>query len=145
MEETKEKVGSSRSLLERIDEFFKDYGITGEDRRAAFCVGMLADRVLEVQRKEREKKFGEEPFWEKLHDLRLDESRIKSIYRDSLAKLRQYKRAYQSLEEVVGIHLAAAESKWKSSRDDISYFFALGMTLSKLLIYADNEEKEMWV
>jgi len=142
MGEEREKEDLSKSFSERVERFFNDYGIKEPDKQAAFCVGMLCDRVLYVQRVTREKGFGEEPFWEKLHGLILDESRIKNIFRDAIIKLRQYQKAYPDLEEVAGIHLAAAEGKWSSTKDEISYFFALGMTLSKVIAYKSDEEKE---
>ncbi|MGB9881797.1 MAG: TIGR02556 family CRISPR-associated protein [Methanomassiliicoccales archaeon] len=147
MNEGKEKEDLAKSFLETVKRFFDDYQIREADKRAAFCVGMLADSVLYVQRIERRTKhgkveFGEEPFWDKLRGLMLDETKIKTIFRDSITKLRQYKKAYPDLEEAAGIYLAAAEGKWNSTKDELSYFFALGMTLSKVLGYKMDEENE---
>jgi CRISPR-associated protein Csh1 len=145
MDQENKKEDFPKRFSERVEDFFDKYGIKEADKRAAFCVGILSDHVLYVQRIERGKKFGEEPFWDKLHGLMLDESRIKSIFRDSIIKLRQYGKGYPDLEEVAGLCLAAAEGKWNSTKDEISYFFALGITLSKVLSSKGDqvEEKEI--
>jgi CRISPR-associated protein Csh1 len=123
----------TNDLKKRIEALFEDCKVDNPEKRAAFSVGMLVDYLLSVQRSVRGAGFGEEPFWNSLHGLVLDENRIKMIFKDALAKLRQYRMAYPSFESAVGEYLANAGEKWHTSKDMLSYYFALGMTLRTTL------------
>jgi len=94
---------------------------------------MLVNYVVYIQRKEREAKFGEEPFRKKLMGLKLDERKIKLIFSESIEKLSQYGSNYPSLEKMVANYLAKSGKNWTLSNDEISYFFSLGLTLGRLL------------
>lgn len=125
---------------EKIDNFFKEYNFDDPGKKAAFSVGMLVDYLLWVQRTEKRSEFGQEPFWGKLHGLVLDERKIKNIFREAIAKLRQYRKAFPSLEKTAGKYLAEVEGKWKLSKDEISYYFALGMTLRNIFSFEKDEK-----
>jgi len=120
-------------LKGRVDALFEECGINDPELKAAFSVGMLADYLLYVQRSVRGAQYGEEPFWSKLYGLMLDERKIKNIFRESIGKLRQYQKGYPTLESIVGEYLAIAGEKWHTSKDMLSYYFALGITLGKTL------------
>ncbi|HEC76333.1 MAG TPA: TIGR02556 family CRISPR-associated protein [Thermoplasmatales archaeon] len=125
---------------EKIDNFFKEYCFDDPAKKAAFSVGMLVDYLLWVQRTEKKSEFGQEPFWSKLHGLVLDERKMKNIFREAIAKLRQYRKTFPSLEKIAGKYLAEAEGKWKLSQEEISYYFALGMTLRNIFSFEKNEK-----
>lgn len=127
---------------EKIDNFFKEYGFDDPAKKAAFSVGMLIDYLLWVQRTrtERKREFGQEPFWSKLHGLVLDERKMKNIFREAINKLRDYRKTFPSLEKTAGKYLAEAEGKWKLSQEEISYYFALGMTLRNIFSFEKNEK-----
>lgn len=125
---------------EKIDNFFREYGFDEPAKKAAFCVGMLVDYLLWVQRTGRNSEFGQEPFWSKLRGLLLDERKTRNIFREAVTKLRQYRKAFPSLEKIAGKYLAEAEGKWRLSRDEISYYFVLGMTLRNIFSYENNEK-----
>lgn len=134
LEETKldkEKV----NLDSLTEEFFENRKSTfsNDQEKASFTVGMLVNYVLHIQRKEREAKFGEEPFRKKLMGLKLDERKIKLIFSESIEKLSQYGSNYPSLEKMVANYLAKSGKNWTLSNDEISYFFSLGLTLGRLL------------
>ena len=130
----KEVMMNQENLKERVESFFGKYQFDTPAKKAAFSVGMLVEYLLGVQRRERKAKFGEEPFWDKLYGLMMDERKIKNIFREALNKLRQYKKGFKSLEEIAGKYLVEAENKWDISKDEISYYFALGITLSNIFI-----------
>jgi len=126
------ELNEKKGLGEKIGTFFEKYEINDPEKRAAFCVGMLTDYLLSVQRTERRCGFGEEPFWGKLYGLMLDEKKIKNIFKEAIAKLRQYRKGYPTLEGIVGEYLAKVERKWNLSKEEISYYFALGMVLGRI-------------
>lgn len=133
MKET--KLDNERVNLENsIEEFFESRKNTfsNDQEKASFIVGALVNYVLFVQRKDRELKFGEEPFRKKLMGLKLDEKKIKSIFSESIEKLTQYGSNYPSLERNVADYLTKSGRDWTIYNDEISYFFSLGLTLGVL-------------
>jgi len=124
---------NNKKLEGEIKNFFEKYGFDTDIKRALFSLGMLVDYLLWAQRYERkehfgkELDFGKEPFWSNLHSLILDEKKVKYLFVKTINKLRQYKRSYPSLEKLVGKYLAQSGDKWDLSKDEISYYFALGM------------------
>ncbi|MDI6861481.1 MAG: TIGR02556 family CRISPR-associated protein [Caldisericia bacterium] len=131
------KMGEEK-FEERIENFFKEYQFDTPSK-AAFSVGMLVGYLLGVQRKERKTKFGEEPFWDKLHGLMMDERRIKNIFTEAINKLRQYKVGFEELEEIAAKFLVKAGNKWNIPKDEISYYFALGITLNEMFIFESKK------
>jgi CRISPR-associated protein Csh1 len=111
-----------------IEELFREYHLDNPAKKASFVVGMLVDYLLMVQRIERRVESGKEPFWKSLHGLRLDEKKVKEIFHRVIAKLREYRRETY-LEEIAGRYLANAGENWGISKDEISYYFTLGLTL----------------
>jgi len=134
------KVHGTYNTEEKISNFFSEYSFTQPAQRASFCVGMLVDHVLYVQRANRGVGFGDEPFWNNLYGLVMDEKKIKNIFVKALAKMRQYRSGYPSLEAITAKYLAEAEGRWNLSNDELSYYFVLGLTLGKVFIQKKNEE-----
>lgn len=121
-----------------FSQFFKEYenAFNTPSKRAAFLGGVLAKYLLDVQFANR----GSTPFREKLFGLRLDERRVKNLFRETIQKLREYKVAYTSLEKgTAKMFIDAENSGWKLTNDETSYFFTLGMTLAP--IFKVTEEK----
>ncbi|MEM2914794.1 MAG: type I-B CRISPR-associated protein Cas8b/Csh1, partial [Candidatus Bathyarchaeia archaeon] len=119
------------SIELRLEEFFQRYGISDPAKKASFAVGAFVEYVLNTQRNERNVGYGEEPFLVKLHGFLLDEKRVKKIFSEALNKLRQYRRGYPCLEEAVSRCMLESGEGWDLSKDEISYYFTLGLTLSK--------------
>jgi len=114
-----------------VEKFFEDRTdtFTRPEEKAIFMVGALVNYLLYVQRDERGIKWGEEPFRSKLYGLILDEAKIKKIFGKAVGKLAEYRRSYPTLEKIAGKYLSEAGTEWKLSKDEISYYFTLGLTL----------------
>jgi CRISPR-associated protein Csh1 len=135
MDEERRSLPQNRKLVEsKLEEFFHHHNITNLAKKASFLVGALVDYLLKVQREERKVGFGEEPFWDKIHSLMLDERKVKKLFGQAIGKLRQYRRGYPALEELAGRYLMDSGEGWNLSSDEVSYYFTLGLTLSKNLI-----------
>lgn len=119
-------------LGNKIEKFFEEHSFDNPAKKASFAVGMLVDYLLMIQRMERKVGSGEEPFWKSLHGLRLDEKRVKEIFHRAVAKLREYRRG-TFIEEIAGKYLAEAGEKWGISKDEVSYYFTMGLTLRSTL------------
>ena len=110
---------------ELTDELINDI-LDSPDKKASFLLGALTRRVTYVQYKE----LGSTPFVNKLWGLSLDQKKIKKLYPMVLNKLREYDKADPDLEEKISLNLLNSEKNWKLSRDETSYYFVLGFTLS---------------
>lgn len=135
-------VATPTDLEERMEEFFKQTEISQPYRKASFASGVLVAYVLWVQRTERGVRRGEEPFWRKLHGLRIDERVLKKVLVESVNKLSEYKRSSPKLEELVGKYLSNAEGKFTSSVDETSYYFTLGIVLGPSFIFMQTEKAD---
>jgi len=139
MTEQNEKVGES--FQDKIEKFFEERKRTfaNNETRAAFLVGVLANIVLKVQRDNRNLPYGDEPFRTKLYDLNIDETRLKKIFKDAVEKLSEYKK-FTSIQNVAADYLTKVGSGWKLNRDEISYYFSLGLALGNSLFYENINE-----
>jgi len=114
--------------VEKIQDFIEEHEIAFDtpDKKAAFLVGVLAGHLLRVQYKNRKST----PFRSKLHGLKLDERRLKRLFSEIIEKLTEYDVSYPRLQEFISGSLIEAENNgWNLSKDEISYFFALGLNL----------------
>ena len=59
------------------------------------------------------------------------------LYPMVVNKLREYDSAFPKIEENISFNLLNAENNWKLTRDETSYYFTLGYTLS----YAIDDNK----
>ena len=111
-----------------IEEFLSKYGKAFDtlDKKAVFLVGILAKFLLDKQYAERKST----PFTSKFHGLKLDVIKIKKLFNEIIEKLREYRVGYPWLEELIAKYLVEADNKgWNLSRDEISYYFTLGLNL----------------
>lgn len=123
--------------LDNVKKFLEDYreAFDKPDKKAVFLEGVLAKFLSDVQYASR----GSTPFRAKLHGLKLDEIKIKKMLPEIVEKLREYERGYYWLEELVSKYLIEADnSGWSLSKDEISYYFALGFTLGR--IFKEKED-----
>jgi len=99
-----------------------DYSIfSNNERKHAFLVGALANYILFIQRSER----GNEPFRSKLNNLIIDQNRLRKIFVECVEKLNQYGKSIPSWLPKNFDKILNTPEKWKSSTDEISYFFTL--------------------
>ncbi len=136
-EESEEKMKIS---TEKIEEFFEERKSTfaSDEAKAAFLVGALVNYVLQIQRKERGLGYGDEPFRAKLYGLNIDEKKLRKIFTEAVEKLSEYKRG-SKIESVAADYLSRAGNGWKMNRDDISYYFSLGLVLGANLFWEKEE------
>jgi len=130
-----EKIGGE------IENFFKDYANAFDtpDKKATFLAGVLTRFLLDVQYANRQST----PFRAKLYGLKLDEQRIKKLFPEIIEKLREYRIVYPWLEESVSKYLVETEENgWNLLKDEISYYFALGLNLGGIFKEKGGEEVE---
>jgi len=127
-----------------VEKFFDEHSntFTSAGEKAAFMVGVLVNYLLYVQRDERDVGWGEEPFRSRLYGLMLDETKVKKIFDKAVGKLTEYKRSYPTLEKITGKYLSESGKEWKLSKDEISYYFTLGLTLGSIFTFKAKEDNE---
>ncbi len=114
--------------VQDIEVFLKEYEVAFDkpDKKATFLLGVLTKFLLDVQCANR----GSTPFRSKLSGLRLDEKKIKSLFPEIVEKLEEYNVSYAQLQEYISKSLVEAENNgWTVSKDEISFYFALGLNL----------------
>jgi CRISPR-associated protein Csh1 len=133
----KEKAGSrSRKITDEIFEQYADF-FDSDAKKAIFLEGALAQLLLDVQYVERKAT----PFRTKLHGLNLDQRSVAALLPKIQNKLEEYgKNYYRDLEQLISQHMVQAGEEWKMSKDEISFYFTLGMNLA-YLFKADKDEE----
>lgn len=127
-------------IKEKVEKFFGEFSdfFGSPEKRAVFLEGVLTQFLLNIQGRER----GAQPFRARLKGLKMRESLIKKLLPEIQNKLEEYgKNYYGQLEEIISEHFVQAGENWKLSNDEISFYFTLGMNLSKNF-KAENEKKE---
>jgi len=120
-----------KAKSETIEKFLGKYGEVFDtpDKKAAFLEGVLVKFLLDVQYANRKST----PFMTKLHGLKLDDAKIKKLLPEIVEKLREYKTGYPWLEELTSRYLVEADNRgWNLSKYEISYYFALGLSLGRI-------------
>jgi CRISPR-associated protein Csh1 len=111
-----------------IENFVEDYkaAFDAPAKKASFLLGVLAKYLLDVQYANRKST----PFRSKLSGLRLDENKLKRLFPEIVEKLAEYNVAYSPLQETISKAFIETENHgWNLSKDEISYYFALGLNL----------------
>lgn len=119
------------SVEEKANNVFNEFKtfFTNPAKKAIFLEGALAQLLLNVQHQER----GSEPFRNKLKGLKLDEPLVKRLLPEMQNKLEEYdKNYYRDLESVISKYMIQAGEGWKLSKDEIGFYFVLGMNLHYL-------------
>ena len=122
--------GDQTALEQKNNAFFNKFlgFFNSPARKAVFLEGVLAQFLLNIQRRER----GSEPFRVNLKGLNLDKRQVEAILPKIQNKLEEYgKNYYKSLEMQISKHLIEAGPTWNMSNDEISFYFILGMNLSQ--------------
>jgi len=120
---------SSTQKLEAVFDGFPEF-FNRNSTRAVFIVGALAQFLLNIQYTER----GATPFRTKLQGLRLDQRKVSALLPDIQNKFEEYnKNYYRELEKLASEYLIQASSDWGLSKDEVSFYFVLGMNLASYL------------
>jgi len=130
-----EKTEKNKKYLDFFEnESYKDV-FNSDYKRAVFLTGVLTEKLLNIQYKER----GSKPFYSRLNGLKLNKNIVKRIYTEAINKLNEYnKNYYKELEYLIGMYMLSEESQKNVSDDEISFYFVLGMSLARFF----NEEKK---
>lgn len=111
-------------LFNEFPDFF-----TQPAKKAVFLQGVLTQFLLDIQWQERKAT----PFRTKLQGLNFDEKLVKKLLPEIQNKLEEYgKNYYRELEASVSSYMLQAGNGWKLSKDEISFYYVLGMNLSYL-------------
>ncbi|MDI6882566.1 MAG: type I-B CRISPR-associated protein Cas8b/Csh1 [Methanothermobacter sp.] len=139
-ENKKEKIELKHEKeIEKVERFFKEFenAFDRADKKAVFLEGVLARFLLNVQKNYYGRSSA--PFRSKLHGLKLDKKKVRKLLPEMVEKLAQYKEAksyyseYPWLKELVSKYLIYADNDgWSISKDEISYYFALGLNLADI-------------
>jgi CRISPR-associated protein Csh1 len=131
---------SDGEIKEKVDKFFNEFEdfFNLPEKRAVFLEGVLAQFLLNIQWLDR----GVQPFRARLKGLKMNESIIKKLLPEIQNKLEEYgKNYYGQLEEIISGYFVQAGDNWQLSNDEISFYFTLGMNLSKNF-KSEKENKE---
>ncbi|MFY1112937.1 MAG: TIGR02556 family CRISPR-associated protein [Methanosarcinaceae archaeon] len=126
--ETKETNGyeeKANIIFSEFENFFNDNA-----KKAVFLEGVLAQYLLNIQKYQR----GNAPFKTKLRGLTLDERYVKKLLPEIQNKLEEYdSNYYRELESLIAKYMIQSGTDWRMSKDEISFYFVLGMNLSNYL------------
>ncbi len=132
--ESSTRVQAAEKIFKEYPDFFKN-----DPEKAVFIVGVLSQLLMNIQYRDRKAT----PFKAKLQGLRLDERKVKSLLPEIQNKLDEYdSNYYRDLETLASEYFIQAQNDWSLSRDEISFYFALGMNLSKYFRTEKEEEKD---
>lgn len=109
-------------------EFFESYSKAFDtpEKQAVFLEGVLTKMLMNVQYS----RMNSTPFRSKLHGLRLDAKKVKRLLGAIDAKMAEYEVGYMDLRRTLACYMVEAEENgWDISRDEIIYYFALGLNL----------------
>lgn len=136
----KVNIGTNNDLDNEKD-FFELYGefIDTPDKKASFFMGILTKKLTSIQYMA----LGSTPFTTKLWGLSLDQKKLQKLYPMIINKLREYKRAYVDLEQNISLNLLESSQKWNLSRDETSFYFTLGFTMSGIFKPAKKDEGDL--
>lgn len=125
------------SMDSKYEAFFESHKefFTHQAQKAVFLEGVLCQKLLMIQRSTR----NATPFHKKLNGMKLSAQIIKKLFYEIIEKLEQYdKNYYRNLENSIAELMLDADFK-RITNDEISFYFMMGMTLSKKI---DNVEEE---
>lgn len=123
---------NSSSLSYKANNMFEDFPTFFDlpEKKAVFLEGALAQFLLNIQYQER----GSTPFRTKLQGLKLDEKLVKRLLPEMQNKLEEYdKNYYHDLEKIISKFMIEAGDNWNITKDEISFYFVLGMNLYDFL------------
>lgn len=123
----------------KLDLFFNAHrGFFGSaEKRAIFLVGVLVQKLLNIQWKEK----NATPFRSKLQSLRLDKELVERLSWEAQNKLEEYgKNYYGKLENLIAQYMVAAEQDWKCTNNEISFYFTMGMNMAGLFKAKKEED-----
>ena len=109
------------------------------EKKVSFLMGMLSQRLLNIQYLDKKST----PFYNKLKGLNITRELLISIFPQVINKLTEYgKNYYKKLEAVISDFFIMSGSEWMNTEKEISFAFALGMSLAKSDYFIEDETEE---
>lgn len=136
---------NTTDMVKHAELFFEEFSdfFNNDAKKAIFMDGALAQLLLNIQRlpEVMNAQPGKEPFRSKLQGLKLDEKVVKGLLPAIQNKLDEYgKNYYKDLESIIAEYMIRAGEGWRMSKDEISFYFVLGMNLSYMFKAKKEEE-----
>lgn len=139
---------SLNKIQEKLDQFFNDHPKFFDTpvKKAIFIAGITIQKLLILQKLIR----GSSPFKEKLKSLNIDKQSLQTIIKEAKAKIMQYEnyRQYSGLRvntnkllNIFSSYMIETGDKWNLSKDEIGFYFVMGMNLSHI-VSTGKEEQE---
>ncbi len=122
-------IDGSSDTKKRAETIFQEFStfFNTPAKRAVFLEGVLCQKLLGIQHHERDAT----PFRIKLQGLKLDQNRVQALLPQIQNKLEEYKaNYYRDLETLISALMIEAGNDWKLSKDEIAFYFVLGMNLA---------------
>jgi len=142
IEELKDSFGSEElDITTKVKMFLEAHGgfFNSAEKRACFLVGVLAQKLLNIQRRDK----GATPFRGKLQGLRLDKHLVKRLSWEAQNKLEEYgENYYRKLENLIAQYMIAAKEEWKCTNNEISFYFTMGMNMASLFKSKKEEDSD---
>ena len=131
----------------KFDKLFNKLGnaLNSPAKRGIFLLGALTQMLLNIQGQER----GSTPFFKNLKGLKMNEEDIKGLLPKVINKLMEYDRFDSGKKEIAEeiVKNLLSQEKFGLSIDEINFYFASGMAISKEVadIVYENEEQSQAV
>lgn len=135
------KLEEDNGYEDRANRIFSEYEsfFNTDAKRAIFLEGVLTQYLLNVQKYHRDST----PFRTKLRGLNLDERYVKRLLPEIQNKLEEYNaNYYKELESLIAKYMIQSGINWKIPKDEINFYFVLGMNLSNYLKSSKNDREE---
>jgi len=132
-------VDVSSETYKRARKIFEDFPafFNTSAKSAVFLEGVLCQKLLNIQYRERKAT----PFRIKLQGLKLDQKKVQAIFPEIQNKLEEYKsNYYRDLERLISTLMIEAGDDWKLSKDEIAFYFVLGMNLVDQFAFEKQDE-----
>ena len=116
--------------------------LDSELKKGLFLLGALTERLVRVQYNKR----SSAPFWKALKGLKMNETDLQGLLPRARNKLQEYDKfgpGEARLFQRASDYLARTPTPWKTSVDELNFYFALGMGLFPKVaefVYSQYEE-----
>lgn len=126
----------------KFDKIYEKVGksLNTPAKRGIFLLGALTQMLLNIQGQER----GNTPFFKNLKGLKMNEENIKGLLPKVINKLMEYERLDKGKQELTQeiSNEFLAQDKFSLTIDEINFYFASGMALSKEVANIIYEKEE---
>lgn len=128
----------------RLEEVLKPYNIGLDDdiKKALVLTGVLVQKVMNIQAMNLD---GSTPFFNRLKGLKMREADVKGVIKEALKLMQEYKNFSNASkmisEAIMELILSTSPDKWGLSTDELNFYVAGGMTLSRKIYDQLKEEQ----